>query len=313
MQDNFPSAWAGSTVLFNDTFESPSYVSGADGAPNYNTAGNLGKSYGTSGASSGWPGQTASGWANAPTNRLPYWIRGCPQGTQCIELGWGSNSLISRPFLLDPGYYQITYDYVSEVTFSGLNGNYCGATPLAANISTLSSHSGTGINRVMGANHGTLTEDTNTVGVFISHAQLASTPNASTTLGATLKYTNPDGSVTTTPTAPPNSINLASYNSSQNNPLIDICGYASSAQARTAYVLIQKPAYYWLTFAALGSSDAFGGQIDDVKITAVGSPYSTPPSGTVIPVPVPSPLPGTGYTNGGSFDGFSITADPVMP
>jgi hypothetical protein len=310
VQDNFPSAWISST-LFEDTFDSPSYVSGATGS--YNNNGNMGKSYGTSGASSGWPSQSSSGWANAPTNQLPYWISGCPQGTQCIELGWNTNSLISRPFLLDPGYYEITYDYVSEVTFSGLSGAYCGATPSAANISYLSSKTGTGINRVIGANHGTLTEDTNTVGVFMSHAQLASTPNASTTLGATISYTNPDGSTSTTPTTPPNSISLTNYDATQNNPLLDICGYASSSQARTAYVLIQKPAYYWLTFAALGSSDAFGGQIDDVKVIAVSSPYGAAPSLNVVNIPVPTPVPNTSYTNSGAFSGFSITADPLTP
>ena len=138
VEDNFPSAWISSPTLFEDTFESPTYTNGSS----YNTNGNMGKSLGTSGASSGWPGQTASGWANAPTNQLPYWLQGCPQGSQCIELGWasgsGPNSLISRPFLLDPGYYKVTYDYVSEVTFSGLSGAYCGANPSSANIPTLS-------------------------------------------------------------------------------------------------------------------------------------------------------------------------------
>jgi hypothetical protein len=127
----------------------------------------------------------------------------------------------------------------------------------------------------MGANHGTLVNDTNTVGVFMSHAQLASTPNLNSTLGSTTTYTNPTGTTTTTPTVAPNGISLTSYNSSQVNPLLDICGYASSSQSRSAVVLIQKPAYYWLTLAALGSSDAFGGQIDDVKLTALTSLYSS--------------------------------------
>ena len=138
VQDNFPSAWTTSPTLFEDTFESPSYSNGSA----YNTNGNMGNSLGTSGASSGWPGQTASGWANAPINQLPYWLQSCPQGSQCVELGWGSssgpNSLISRGFLLDPGYYKVSYDYVSEVTFSDLSGAYCGVNPSAANIPTLS-------------------------------------------------------------------------------------------------------------------------------------------------------------------------------
>jgi len=311
VSDNFPTAWASGTTLFQDTFESPSYVSGANGAPYYNTNGNTGNSLGTSGSSSGWPETSSSGWANAATNQLPYWLEGCPQGTQCIELGWGSNSLIGRGFLLVPGYYQVSYRYVSEVTFSNLSGVYCGATPSAARISTLSSTNGTGINRVMGVNHGTLTEDTNTVGVFMSHAQLASTPNASTTLGTTITYTNPDGSTSTTPEDAPNAISLTNYDASQNNPLLDICGYASTAQTRTVNILIQKTAYYWLTFAALGTDDSFGGQIDDVELTSLGSLYGTAPSGTVVTIPVPSPAPGSTYTDSGVFSGFSIIADPL--
>jgi hypothetical protein len=309
--DNFPAAWASGTPLFEDTFESPSYVSGADGAPNYNDKGNMGNSLGTSGSSSGWPETSSSGWANGPTNRLPYWLRGCPQGTQCIELGWGSNSLISRGFLLVPGYYQISYRYISEITFATLSGVYCGATPTAAGISALSSTNSTGIIRVLNVNAGSLTEDTNTVGVFMSHAQMTSTPNASSTLGATITYTNPDGSTSTTPEEPPNAISLTSYDPSQNNPLLDICGYASTSQTRTVNILIQKTAYYWLTFAALGSSDSFGGQIDDVVLNSLGSLYGTAPSGTVVTIPVPSPAPGSTYTNSGAFSGFSIVADPL--
>jgi hypothetical protein len=84
----------------------------------------------------------------------------------------------------------------------------------------------------------------------MSHAHIASTPNTGNALGSTTSYANPDGATSTTPTAPPCAISLTSYNSSQVNRLLDICGYAASAQYRTAYVFIQKPAYYWLTLSA---------------------------------------------------------------
>ena len=132
LQDNFP--FTSNEALFEDTFESPVY----SGSP-YNTNGNMNNS---DGASSVWD-EEGYGWANAPTNQIPYWTSGCPQGNQCVELGWNANSLISRPILLDPGYYRISYDYVSEGTFATLSGVYCGATPTAANISTLVCHSST--------------------------------------------------------------------------------------------------------------------------------------------------------------------------
>jgi hypothetical protein len=181
-------------------------------------------------------------------------------------------------------------------------------------MATLTAGSGDATNRVLGVDHGMLNYDTNAVGVFMSHAQLASTPNSGNNLGTATKYTNPDpnnpnGSTPAAPTIPPNYISLSSYNASQVNPLIDFCGYAKAPQTRTAYIFIAKPAYYWLTLAALGTADGFGGQIDDVKITAVGSPYMSSPPSSAVTIPVPSPQPSTSLY----FNGFSIAADPLAP
>jgi hypothetical protein len=107
----------------------------------------------------------------------------------------------------------------------------------------------------------------------------------------------------------PNGISLTNYNPSQVNPLLDICGYAATAQTRTAYVYIQKPAYYWLTLAALGTADAYGGQIDDVKITALTSPYYSTYSSSAVTIPVPSPQPSSEV----SYSGFYVIADPLEP
>jgi len=312
LQDNFPSSWLAANnggnnkVLFEDTFESPVY----SGTP-YNTNGNMYNSDGTSGSSSGWPSQTASGWAMGSTNQLPYWNASCPQGNQCIELGWTTNSFISRPFLLDAGYYKVSYDYVSEISFSSLSSVYCGSTPTAANISTLTSAANQyGTIRYINVQTGAKTSlATNIVGMFMSHAQLASTPNLNSTLGSTTQYTNPNGTTSTTPTAAPNSISLSSYNSAQNNPLLDICGYATSSQQRTSYIFIQKPAYYWLTLSALDNNGTYGGWVDDVKLTALGSPYMSSPPSSYVTIPVPSPQPSASTI----YTGFFIIADPLTP
>ena len=137
---------------------------------------------------------------------------------------------------------------------------------------------------------------------------MASNPTAGS-YGSTSTYVNPDGTTTSSPKVPDDNVSLTSYNSSQVNPLLDICGYASAWQTRTAYIFIQKPAYYWLTFAALGPSTNIGGEIDDVKLTAYGSPYmGSPPSGAVT-IPVPSPQPGSAI----AYTGFTVTADPLAP
>ena len=91
--------------------------------------------------------------------------------------------------------------------------------------------------------------------------------------------------------------------------MLDICGYATTWQARTATVEIAKPAYYWLTLAALGGADKAGGDIDDVKLTALGSLYMASPPANAVTIPVPAPQPGSTI----NFTGFSIVADPLTP
>ena len=83
--------------------------------------------------------------------------------------------------------------------------------------------------------------DTNIVAMFMSHPQMASTPNRGNALGSTTSYTNPDGSTSTTPTTPPNAISLTSYTPSSVSPLLDICGYSSTTQTRSVNVFIPKP------------------------------------------------------------------------
>ena len=314
-QDNFPASWLTSTNLFEDTFESPTYT--ANSGSYIANNGNMNSSLGTSGASNdGWPSLAASGWATAPYNQMDYNKKSPDQGSQAIELDatssgsmTTSNRLISRPFLLDPGYYQLSYDYISDAQFSTLSSVYCGATPAAANISSLTgSHSAT--LRIGGT--ATVNLDSNIVGVFMSHAQEASTPIGGGSLKSTTSYTNPDSTTSTTPTVAPDGLSLTSYNSAQVNPLLDICGYAASWQSRTAAIQITKPAYYWLTFSAKGTADSYGGAIDDVKLTALGSPAMSSPPASPVMIPVPAPVTTATTTTTVSYTGFSIVANPQI-
>jgi len=327
VQDNFPSSWLSANnggsnkVLFEDNFESPTYTGNALTYTN-NTA-NMNNSYGTSGASSGWPNQTASGWTTAPYNEMEYEVpgtlkagqtSGAGQGAQNITLDMytspSDNRVISRPFLLDPGYYQVNYDYISDVTFASLASPQCTAAPNATSAAAYAvSGSALGNIRLYPSNYYTLNKDTNTVGVFMSHALMASTPVGGGALGSQTSYNNPDGTVTTTPTVSPYAVTLSNYTTSGINPLIDICGYASTWQTRTTYVVITKPAYYWLTFAALGTADDVGGSIDDVKLTALGSLYMNSPPSNAVTIPVPSPQPSAII----NYTGFFIVADPLEP
>jgi Flp pilus assembly protein TadG len=316
LQDNFPTSWLPvlnvNKVLFEDTFESPLYT--ANFLTATNTSGNLNYSYGTSGLTSGWPNLAASGWTTAPYNAIQYELSSAAQGRQNISLDMyissSDNRAVSRAFLLDPGYYQVNYNYISDATFSSTPSPACSAAPNAATVATYAvSGSATAGVRLYPGNYYTLNYDTNTLGVFMSHALVASTPIGGGALNSQTSYNNPDGTVTTTPTVSPYAVSLSNYTTSGINPLIDICGYAASWQTRTVYIQITKPAYYWLTFAALGTADDIGASIDDVKLTALGSLYMSSPPSTYVSIPVPSPQNGSPV----SYTGFYMIADPLTP
>jgi Flp pilus assembly protein TadG len=318
VQDNFPAAWISSSMLFEDTFESPTYS--PDFSNWINKSGNLNSSKGISGtSSSGWPNQSASGWATAPFNQINYILQGAAQGSQYIAMdGYNSsgnsltNRLISRPFLLDPGYYQVSYKYISDVDFSstGVSGTSCYAAPASSSILPSSYSSLTGNIRFYTSISSNAS--TNIVGVFMPNGQLVSTPITGGALASTTSYNNPDGTISTTPTVPPDTVTWSSYNASALNPVVDVCGYAASYawQSRSASVKITKTGYYWLTFSANGGkADGNGGGVDDVKLTALGSLYMNSPPASAVTIPAPSPQPGSSIF----YTGFSVTANPLTP
>ena len=303
-QDNFAAEWAGSKELFHDGFESP-VVSAP--CPQCGVVTNLDQDYGTSGTSaSGWVAQPASGWTTSPDDHVAVYTIAAAQGGQSVGLDASSaNRTISRKFLLEPGYYEIDYDYISNGLFSGVGGPYCVAAPSAGAAAAYAIGGGqAATNRLSGAGIPYLPYDSNIFGVFMSNAQLVSAPSSSAQ-NPTATYTNPDGSVTARPTVPLDAVNLGQYNSAQPNQLIDLCGMASSWQVRKTYVRIMKTGWYWLSFAALGTADGVGAVIDEVHLIALGSPYMASPPSNAVVIPAPNPQPGATL----SFTGFSITAE----
>ncbi len=318
--DNFPQSWtaANGVTLFNDGFATPGY-SGSN-----IVSGDITRSVGTSGGASGWPNTTASGWDIGPANQTNFLLSGAQSGSQALQIdgangsGSAANTEISRPFLLVPGYYQVSYYYISDVTFASLSstpGAYCGAIPSAipGYSTTLATGSGTGVYTPTAASS-TLNYDTNFVGIFMSHAQLASNPNAPAFRSAAT-YTNPDGSTSSTPTVPSNGISLATYSSSsaQPNPLLDFCGYSAGWTKRTANIEITKTAYYWLTASSLGTADGYGGAIDNLSLVALGSPYMSSPPANPVVIPAPLPLAGTSVSLPTIYPYYNIVADSFVP
>ena len=320
VQDNFPAAWVSSPLLFEDMFESPTCYC-TNFASQINYMGDASTFYGTSGtSSSGWPNASATGWAAAPYNQLSVMFGNAYQWNQAIVLAgpnWDNahpttNRLLSRPFLLDPGYYKVTYGYLSNFYYqSGIQSVTCQAAPASGNIF------GNGYSATRTAQNryglgGTYDGFANLVSVFMANGQLVSTPAIGGALGSTTSYNNPDGTVTTTAKVPPDKVTLTSYDATASNPLIDVCLYAPyyNWTGRTTYVKITKPGLYWLTFAGqydVTNSKYVGGSVDDVKLTAMGSLTMSGAPSNAVTIPVPNPQPGAST----SFTGFQITSDPL--
>jgi hypothetical protein len=383
-QDNFPASWQAANnfgtnkILFQDSFDRPTYSQDPAIAFNRAKGGNLANSVGTSGTpQSGWPSQAASGWATGPYNQVNMWLQGAFQGSQYVSLqGWDGfstgpdplNRLISRKFLLAPGYYSISYSYISMIDYSGpsnIFGTDCTSAPRSGSLYPMSQTKASGRARYA-TNTADITRGTNVLGVFLAHGQLVSTLNPNTalgkavttpggtqrtqrsettcrfpflpppfqqcttrtweetttlpstttqtTLGGQATYTNPDGTTSVTPTVQPDKVNWLNYDSTVNNPVIDTCGYVSGHNwwGRSPTVKITKPGWYWLTFSAQGDEvygTGNGPAIDDVKLTALGSPYMlSPPSAVTIPTPGPAPDSRLSFGND-----FYIIADPFVP
>ena len=310
VQDNFPSAWA-KKLLFEDTFENPARTNPGNGIDVSDT---LYASNGTSGSSSGWPLQSASGWALTAFNQVNYLLKSSYQGTQSLELdtnGSPSNRSMTRGFYLDPGYYQIDYDYVSDALINGTSATYCayppgyipnpyGSTPYAAT------------HRITGASFN-VPVDTNVLVVMMSNSQLASHPNITSTFNAAPTYVNPNDTQTSSPTVAPDAFNFATYTSNNGrvNPVLDQCAFSNVWVPRTTYIQITKPGQYWLTISAGGTADGVGGAVDDVRLTALNSLYGAAP-GFYITIPTAGPAPASSYSPGASA-GYTITADPLTP
>jgi Flp pilus assembly protein TadG len=351
LSDSFPPSWLAANnggvnkVLFEDSFESPTYAPDPYTSTAHSKGGNLANSYGTTvstgcvyaGVTStyasppGWPCQKASGWTTAPYNQVVYWEQGAAQGSQYITLqGWNGvstptdpiNRIISRPFLLDPGYYAVSYDYLSMIDFSAtanISGTNCTAAPASGDIYDTSFFTTiTGQERYSG--NYSVSRSTDILGVFMSDGLSTSTPNGGATLGGAATFTNLDGTTTSAPELAAYGVTWSNYSASVVNPVIDTCGYASGFAwvPRAVSVEITKPGLYWLTFSAYGDAltgAGAGPAIDDVTLTALGGPYmSGAPTTAITVIPTPAPQHDIAYYGlNSAFNGFYIIADPFAP
>ena len=128
------------------------------------------------------PLQLPYGWSTGSINQVDYILQGAEQGTQYIALdGYNSsgsgttNRAVSRPFLLDPGYYQVGYHYISDETFYFNYSTYCTYKPASGSVWALPG--GTTQSNTRFIQPGlTANGLTDIIGVFFANGQLISTP-----------------------------------------------------------------------------------------------------------------------------------------
>lgn len=272
-QENFP--WTANQLLFSDSFETP------DGTVNWHSA-----TLDASGTNDGWP-RLPSGWTTSPENQVDFqpWAR--KSGISGIELDAGSfigtpNRAISRKFILAPGYYSVSYYYISARTSAPLA--LCGASSIASHTSLVQSYNATNPTYYFRP------ADSMRLGVYMDPDLSYAHPESEPILRAIATWTNPDGSAETLPRLPAN--------------MIDACVASPAPTQRTVNLKVTKPGHYWLTFRAEGAGDAWGAAIDDLTFTALGG-LSMPnaPSGALT-----VKAPGLAFGSPIMLNGLQITA-----
>jgi len=312
VQENFP--WAAGTVLFQDDFNT-TYIppqSSGWGAYFGMYAGNFGSwingSLDKSGTAYGW--SQAQPWVTSPYNQMDLTTQFyTPGGSASIEMNAsvGSRS-ISRQFVLDPGYYQVSYNYASRALIGELGSTpVCGKSPAAVNASNYSNAfnglSYTALNASWAASHysaGTIAAPTNVyysglsgwgrydenqLSMYVDNGLQVSHPVGSPLFYGPSTYANPDGSAETLPELPQN--------------VLDTCLYSSFWTNRAVQFKITKPGIYWLTWRSEGQGGNWGSQLANINLTALGS-LTGPNYSSAVTIPAPTPAIGT-TINFGSF------------
>ena len=140
------------------------------------------------------------------------------------------NSAVTTKVYLEAGNYELRYFYRSRVDYPDYDPAYiCGST--AADVSWAN--------------------DTNSSGAPVANALRNNQLEAyldEVTGSSPPMHTTTDGTQ-----------QLAGSN------LIDVCVYGYSWLERSVRVVVGTPAFYWLTFAADGQNDSFGGQLDNIR------------------------------------------------
>ncbi len=166
-----------------------------------------------------------------------------PQGSHSTELdcdngsGAAGNSSISAQVYLDVGTYELRWNYAARVDYPDYDPVYiCGNQGNDVNWANSTNSSGGPVANAL---------RTNQINVYLDYSSSSSS------------YAN-GGSAPPTHTTIVDSETLAGSN------LIDMCVYSNGWIQRSVKITTYQKGYYWLSFAADGQNDSYGGSIDNL-------------------------------------------------
>ena len=140
------------------------------------------------------------------------------------------------------GSYELRYAYASRIPYPDYDPTYiCGSSASDLSWANDTNPSGSNVHAGVGVAINALR--TNQINVYLDLNTGSNAPPLHTTLDGTQQ--------------------LGGSN------LIDMCLYGMNWIQRSTSVSVTTPGYYWLSFAADGASDSFGGQLDDIQLCRV--------------------------------------------
>ena len=164
----------------------------------------------------------------------------CDNGT-----GTAGNSAITTKVYLETGNYELRYYFAARVDYPDYDPAYiCGSTAFDVSWANDTTTSG---------GPAAIALRNNQLEVYLDQVSGASPPMHTTEFG---------------------NQQLAGGN------LVDLCVYSKGWIQRSVRVYVSNPAFYWLTFAANGANNSYGGTLDNIMMcqgTCAGTPQDNFP------------------------------------
>lgn len=228
----------------------------------------------------GWNSYVASGTFITPmcgATTTAFWFAACGNPTTTAD------TLV----FLDPGFYELSYQYLSAATYNGAPRTGCSSAPSAGDVAAVRGQSVTATDpRVLVGSSYATKADVDMTATFLVFPGQTLTPNigAATTLA---------------------------------NPLVDLCYYSTAPITRKLGLKITKPGLYDLAFYAAGTAatayqGGAVGTLTSLSVAPLGSPFTLAGSTSCPAVLAPDPQVGTTQTPASTTAFTTASTDPFQ-